>query len=127
MDGELEFPLPAGTYSILFKLRLGRVTKRLGRRVCSQDSIHGWDKKPVQFQLATLDGQHVISRHMLDNVGSWENYHVGDFVVTDPTSSLTKLKFSMTQIDCTHSKGGLCLDSALICPSTLRKQLQSSF
>lgn len=126
VDGELEFPFPAGAYSLFFKLRLGRVPKRLGRRACSHESIHGWDKKPVQFQLATLDGQHVISRHMLDNLGSWENYHVGDFVVADLTS-LTKLKFSMTQIDCTHSKGGLCLDSVLICPSSLGKQLQFSF
>lgn len=27
-----------------------------------------------------------------------------------------KLKFSMMQIDCTHTKGGLCVDSVFIYP-----------
>lgn len=125
MDGDLEFPFPAGTYSLFFRLQLGRASKRLGRRVCSPENIHGWDIKPVQFQLATKNGQQATSRHMLDNLGSWVNYHVGDFVVVDSNSS-TKLKFSLTQIDCTHSKGGLCIDSVLICPSSLAKQLRFS-
>ena len=38
------------------------------------------------------------------------NYKVGEFVVsgTEPT---TKLRFSMKQIDCTHSEGVFCADS----------------
>jgi hypothetical protein len=27
-----------------------------------------------------------------------------------------RLKFSLAQIDCTHTKGGLCVDSVLIYP-----------
>lgn len=51
-------------------------------------------------------------------------HHVGDFVVKDATVP-TKMKYSLTQIDCTHTKGGLCVDSVLICPSSLAKQLTS--
>ncbi|KAJ8556328.1 hypothetical protein K7X08_023086 [Anisodus acutangulus] len=68
VDGDLEFQFPAGTYSLFFRLQLGRVTKRLGRRVCNSDHVHGWDLKPVQFQLTTSNGQRAISRCYLDNV-----------------------------------------------------------
>ena len=118
MVGELEFQFPVGTYSLFFRLQLGKSTKRLGRRVCNPEHIHGWDVKPVQFQLTTSDGQHAMSRCFLDNPGYWVHYHAGDFVVEYPSES-TKIKFSLTQIDCTHTKGGLCLDSVLVCPSGL--------
>lgn len=118
--GEMEFQFPVGTYSLFFRLHLGRPNKRMGRRVCNLDQIHGWNVKPVQFQLITSDGQHAVSRCVLDNPGMWVNYHAGDFVVTQPNES-TKIKFSLSQIDCTHTKGGLCLDSVLICPSFLGK------
>ncbi|THG22445.1 hypothetical protein TEA_000178 [Camellia sinensis var. sinensis] len=124
--GELEFQFPIGTYSLFFRLQLGKATKRLGRRICNVDQIHGWDIKPVQFQLTTSDGQHAVSRCFLDNPGNWVHYHAGDFVVDQP-NELTKIKFSLTQIDCTHTKGGLCLDSVLICPSSLGKELRSLF
>ncbi|KAD5508296.1 hypothetical protein E3N88_15999 [Mikania micrantha] len=65
VDGEVEFPLPVGTYNLYFRLQLGRPGKQFGRRVCNLDHIHGWDIKPI---------------------------------------------------DCTHTKGGLCVDSVLICP-----------
>ncbi|KAL2460730.1 F-box domain-containing protein [Abeliophyllum distichum] len=103
VTGDIEFQFPAGTYSLFFRLQLGRVGKRLGRRVSNSDTVHGWDIKPVQFQLSTLDGQHAVSRSMLDNLGNWVHYHVGDFVVEDP-NALTKIKYSLTQIDCTHTK-----------------------
>ncbi|XP_022897167.1 F-box protein PP2-A13-like [Olea europaea var. sylvestris] len=122
VNGDLEFQFPAGTYSLFFRLQLGRVGKRLGRRVCNLDNVHGWDVKPVQFQLSTLDGQHAVSQCTLDNFGNWVHYHVGDFVVEDP-NALTKIKYSLTQIDCTHTKGGLCVDSVLICPKSLGKEL----
>ncbi|KAL0373626.1 UNVERIFIED_CONTAM: F-box protein PP2-A13 [Sesamum radiatum] len=125
VDGNLEFPFPPGTYSLFFRLQLGRACKRLGRRACNSDNVHGWDIKPAQFQLKTQDGQHAVSRYMLGNLGTWVHYHVGDFVVEDP-NSLANLKFSLTQIDCTHTKGGLCVDSVLICPSSLGKELFSS-
>ncbi|XP_059645632.1 F-box protein PP2-A13-like [Cornus florida] len=115
VDGEVEFPFPAGTYSLLFRLQLGRASKRFGRRVCNSEHVHGWDIKPVRFHLSTSDGQHASSQCFLDEPGQWINYHVGDFVVEDSITS-TKVKFSMTQIDCTHTKGGLCVDSVLICP-----------
>lgn len=113
--GEVEFCFPEGTYSLYFRLHLGRATKRLGRRVCSPDHIHGWDVKPVRFTLSTSDGQLAQSKCYLDEPGSWIHYHVGDFV-SRSSDAPTGVKFSMTQIDCTHTKGGLCVDSVLICP-----------
>ncbi|XP_057780652.1 F-box protein PP2-A13-like [Salvia miltiorrhiza] len=124
VDGELEFQLPEGSYSLFFRLHLGKVGKRLGRRVCNQENVHGWDLKPAQFQLTTQSGHRAATRCMIEKVGSWASYHVGEFVVEDPNSS-TKVKFSLTQIDCTHTKGGLCVDSVLICPTSLGKEVFS--
>lgn len=124
VDGDLEFQFPEGTYSLFFRLQLGKATKRHKRRACSYEHVHGWDLKPVQFQLTTGDDCRVTSRCYLDNLGTWMQHHVGDFVVKDATVP-TKMKYSLTQIDCTHTKGGLCVDSVLICPSSLAKQLTS--
>ncbi|KAB2067099.1 hypothetical protein ES319_A09G203300v1 [Gossypium barbadense] len=109
VDGEVEFPFPAGSYSVFFRLQLGRSSKRFGHRICNSEHIHGWDKKPVRFQLWTSDGQHARSQCTLNEPGKWFHYHIGDFNVENSNSS-TKIKLSMTQIDCTHTKGGLCLD-----------------
>lgn len=122
VDGEVEFPLPAGTYSLFFRLQLGRAYRRFGRRVCNNEHIHGWNIKPVQFQLWTSDGQHAAGKCFLNETGKWSHYLVGDFVV-DNSNSTTKIKFSMTQIDCTHTKGGLCLDSVVIAPSEFKERL----
>ncbi|CAL5442363.1 unnamed protein product [Camellia sinensis] len=124
VDGEVEFPFPAGTYSIFFRLQLGRASKSFGRRVYIAEHIHGWDIKPVRFQLSTSDGQEAISQCFLGEPGKWIHYHVGDFVVEDPCLAPTKLKFSMTQIDCTHTKGGVCLDSVVIYPSEFKERLK---
>lgn len=113
--GEIEFRFPPGEYCLYYRLHLGRALRRLGRRVCSPEHIHGWDIKPVRFQLSTSDGQQAHSKCYLDEPGSWINYHVGDFVV-GKSNELMKVKFSMIQIDCTHTKGGLCVDSVLILP-----------
>ncbi|WOL05699.1 hypothetical protein Cni_G14428 [Canna indica] len=115
VDGQIEFCFPAGTYSVFFRLHLGRASKRLGRRICSSEHVHGWDIKPVQFKLSTSDGQNATSHCYLDEPGKWILCRVGDFVVENSSVS-TKLKFSMTQIDCTHTKGGICVDSVLIYP-----------
>ncbi|KAF8380320.1 hypothetical protein HHK36_027803 [Tetracentron sinense] len=123
VEGEIEFWFPAGTYSLYFRLQLGRVSKRLCRWVCNPEHVHGWDIKPVRFQLSTSNGQHALSQCYLDVPGNWVHYHVGDFVVENPNAS-TKIKFSMTQIDCTHIKGGLCVDSVLIYPSGFRERLK---
>ncbi|KAL4344591.1 F-box protein PP2-A12 isoform X1 [Arachis ipaensis] len=120
VDGEVEFPFPAGTYSLFFRLHLGQPSKRFGRRVCNTEHVHGWDVKPVRFQLCTSDGQFVTSQCFLREPGKWSFYHGGNFVVEDGNTS-TKIKFSMTQIDCTHTKGGLCVDSVLVYPSEVRK------
>ncbi|KAE9606583.1 putative phloem protein [Lupinus albus] len=120
VDGEVEFPFPAGTYSLFFRIHLGRASKRFGRRVCNTEHVHGWDKKPARFQLWTSAGQYVASQCFLKEPGKWSLYHAGDFTVENGNAS-TKVKFSMTQIDCTHTKGGLCLDSVLIYPSEFRK------
>lgn len=124
VDGDLEFQFPEGTYSLFFRLQLGKATKRHKRRAYNYEHVHGWDLKPVQFQLTTQDDCRATSRCYLDNVGTWMQHHVGDFVVKDATVP-TKIRFSLTQIDCTHTKGGLCVDSVLICPSSLAKQLSS--
>uniref|UniRef100_A0A0C9RQU6 TSA: Wollemia nobilis Ref_Wollemi_Transcript_1320_1577 transcribed RNA sequence n=1 Tax=Wollemia nobilis TaxID=56998 RepID=A0A0C9RQU6_9CONI len=131
VDGIVKFQLPAGEYSLSFRLRLGRSSRKLGRRIYVYDQIHGWDLKPVQFSLFTSDGQHVTRSCFLEEPGDdgpvnhargkWMDYHVGDFVVENENKA-TEVKFSMTQIDCTHSKGGLCLDSVSIVPSKLRKE-----
>ncbi|MBA0801072.1 hypothetical protein Gohar_011463 [Gossypium harknessii] len=123
VDGEVEFPFPAGSYSVFFRLQLGRSSKRFGRRICNSEDIHGWDKKPVRFQLWTSDGQHARSQCTLNEPGKWFHYHIGDFNVENSNSS-TKIKLSMTQIDCTHTKGGLCLDSVVIYPSKYREKLK---
>ncbi|KAK6935332.1 Phloem protein 2-like [Dillenia turbinata] len=123
VDGEVDFPFPVGTYSLLFRLQLGQIFKRFGRRVCNPEHIHGWDIKPVRFQLSTSDGQQAISQCFLDGPGKWVHYHVGDFVVENPNKPV-KIKFSMTQIDCTHTKGGLCVDSVIVCPSEFKERLK---
>ncbi|KAM2975821.1 hypothetical protein FF1_001938 [Malus domestica] len=121
--GELEFEFPPGSYNLYFRLQLGKTcTKRFGRRVCTVDQVHGWHIKPVRFQLSTSEGQHAVSECYLHEVGSWVHYHVGDFVVNKPNMPI-KINFSMVQIDCTHTKGGLCLDSVLITPSKFREKL----
>lgn len=113
--GSLEFKFPTGTYSLFFRLQLGRSSKRFGRRICNLEHIHGWKIRPVRLQLSTSDGQNVVSQRYLDNPGSWILYHGGDFVVNDP-NKLTKIEFTLSQIDCTHTKGGLSLDSVFIYP-----------
>jgi hypothetical protein len=137
VDGEVDFPFPADNYTLSFRLHLGRFSKRLGRRVCSYDQTHGWDQKPVIFKLSTSDGQEASSECCLDETvhddtygnhkrGYWVDYKVGEFIVTgsEPT---TKVRFSMKQIDCTHSKGGLCVDSVFIIPSELRDRKGGGF
>lgn len=115
VGGEVEFPFPPGTYSLYFRLQLGRTSKRFGRRIYNLEHVHGWNIKPVQFQLWTSDGQHAKTQCYLDEAGKWTLHHAGNFNV-DARNESTRIKFSMTQIDCTHTKGGLCLDSVLIYP-----------
>ncbi|GAV72486.1 PP2 domain-containing protein [Cephalotus follicularis] len=119
--GEIEFEFPQGTYSLCFRLHLGKVSKRFGRRVCNLEQVHGWDIKPVRFQLSTSNGHNAMCECYLREPGNWVLYHVGDFVVENPNVT-TKIKFSMIQIDCTHTKGGLCVDSVFIFPSNFRER-----
>ncbi|XP_022765211.1 F-box protein PP2-A12-like [Durio zibethinus] len=121
--GELEFEFPPGTYSLFFRLQLGKASKRFGRRVCNLDQVHGWNIKPVRFQLSTSNGQQASSECYLYEPGKWVHYHVGDFVIEN-SNSPTKIKFSMMQIDCTHTKGGLSVDSVLTYPSEFRQRLK---
>ncbi|XP_073306486.1 F-box protein PP2-A13-like isoform X1 [Primulina huaijiensis] len=119
-EGSLDLEFPIGTYSLFFRLRLGRPSNRLfgsRRSICNKaEKIHGWNIKPVQFQVASSNVHHAKSQCFLEEEGKWTFHHVGDFVVEN-SHTVTKLRFSMTQIDCTHTKGGLCLDCAFICPS----------
>jgi Phloem protein 2 len=100
---------------------LGRPLKRLGRRTWSSENIHGWDIKPVRFHLSTFDGQQATSLYHLEEPGNWILYHIGDFTISNDSVEPVKLKFSMTQIDCTHTKGGLCVDSVMIYPKGYRQ------
>ncbi|KAB1221231.1 F-box protein PP2-A15 [Morella rubra] len=131
VDGAVKFPFPADIYTLSFRLHLGRFCKRLGRRVCTFEHTHGWDIKPVRFKLSTSDGQEASCECCLDDTehdetngnhkrGCWIDYKVGEFVVSD-SEPAAEVRFSMKQIDCTHSKGGLCVDSVFIIPSDLRK------
>lgn len=132
VDGVVNFPLPPDIYTLSFRLHLGKFSKRLGRRVTNYEHTHGWDIKPVRFELTTSDNQHAISECFLDDTepdemkenlkrGCWIDYEVGEFIVTD-SDSAPEVRFSMKQIDCTHSKGGLCVDSVSIIPSDLRQR-----
>ncbi|KAL9229145.1 hypothetical protein vseg_004643 [Gypsophila vaccaria] len=132
VDGVINFPLPPDIYTLSFRLHLGKYSKRLGRRVSNFEHTHGWDIKPVRFEFTTSDNQHATSECCLDDAeldemhgnhkrGRWIDYKVGDFIVTDIESPL-EVRFSMKQIDCTHSKGGLCVDSVSIIPSDLKEQ-----
>ncbi|GER40515.1 F-box family protein [Striga asiatica] len=113
--GEVEFPFPVGSYSLFFRLKLGRELMRFGRRLCNPEHVHGWDKKPVRFHLSTCNGQLATRQSYLEGPGKWIIYHVGDFVVEN-CYKLMRVKFWMTQIDCTHTKGGLCVDSVVVYP-----------
>ncbi|CAN1860364.1 F-box protein PP2-A15 [Linum perenne] len=122
VDGVVKFPFPPDVYTLTFRLHLGRFAKRLGRRVSNFDHTHGWDIKPVRFDLSTSDGQQATSECCLDDTEHDEEYYkVGDFIVTD-SDPTTEVRFSMKQIDCTHSKGGLCVDSVFIIPSDLKER-----
>ncbi|KAK6942695.1 Phloem protein 2-like [Dillenia turbinata] len=132
VDGVVKFPLPAGIYTLTFRLHLGKFSKRLGRRVCNFEHTHGWDIKPVRFELSTSNGQQASCECYLDETeqdeangnhkrGYWIEYKVGEFTVSG-SEPVTEVRFSMKQIDCTHSKGGLCVDSVFIVPSDLREQ-----
>ncbi|BAF08251.1 Os02g0224900, partial [Oryza sativa Japonica Group] len=92
--GEIDFSFRVLTYSLYFRIHLGRFYKRFGRRACSTEHVHGWDQKPVRFQLSTSDGQHSLSQCSLGEPGSWVLYHAGNFVVSKPDQTI-KLKFSM--------------------------------
>lgn len=113
--GDFEFQLLPGTYSLHFRLQLGKTVKRFRRRTCDLNQVHGWDIKPVRFQLSTSNGQCIVSECYLGRPGDWVQYHVGDFVVEKQDTPIG-IKFSMVQIDCTHTKGGLSVDCVLICP-----------
>lgn len=130
LSGAVNFPFPPGIYTVTFRVHLGKIFKRLGRRACNFEHTHGWDLGPVRYELSTSDGQHAVSEYFLDDIGqddangnmrrgSWIEYKVGEFIVgtSDP---VTEVRFSMKQIDCTHSKGGLCFDSVSIIPSDLK-------
>ncbi|CAN1264971.1 F-box protein PP2-A14 [Linum perenne] len=97
---------------------------RSGRHVSSSssDKVHGWDKKPVRFQLSTSNGQTASSERYLTEHHGWEHVLVGEFTVEN-SNVATKIKFSMMQIDCTHTKGGLCFDSVIVCPTEVRDRV----
>lgn len=114
-EGELEFEFPPGTYNLFFRLKLGKPST--GELISRRSQVYGWNVKPVRFQLSLSDGRQLTSLYNLNAAaGKWTNYFVGEFLV-GKTQTLTKLRFSMTQIDCTHSKGGVSLDCVLISPT----------
>lgn len=137
VSGTVKFPFPPDIYTLTFRIHIGRFLKRLGRRVTNFEHTHGWDLGPVHYELSTSGGQRVVSECLLCDIeknvakgnikrGCWIEHKVGEFIVSrsDP---VTEVKFSMKQIDCTHSKGGLCLDTVSITPSNLRRRRTGSF
>ncbi|PWA98397.1 F-box domain, Phloem protein 2-like protein [Artemisia annua] len=119
VDGDLEFSFPSGSYSLFFRLRLGKPSEGHNSKSSSTtQQVHGWNIKPVRFQFSVSNGEHVTSEHFLTKQDKWLQYRVGEFVIEDSYKP-TKIKFSMTQIDCTHQKGGLALDSVFICHNKL--------
>lgn len=135
--GTVRFNLPPGVYCLSFRIHLGRFSKRLGRRVCHFEHTHGWELKPVRFSLSTSDGQEASCEYYLaDKEGEqtggehkggggggrfWRDYKVGEFVVGCSEPS-TQVRWSMKQIDCTHSKGGICVDSVFIIPIDVKQR-----
>lgn len=131
VDGAVKLSLPADVYTLSFRLHMGKYSSnRLGRRVTNFENTHGWDIKPVRFEFTTSDDQHATFECYLDDTepdetkesfkrGCWIDYDVGEFTVTGSEPE-TEIKFSMKQIDCTHSKGGICVDSVSIIPSNLK-------
>lgn len=128
----IKFPFPPDIYTLSFRIHLGKFNKRLGRRVCNFDQTHGWDITPVRFEFSTSDGQHASSESFLDDTlqddangsskrGGWFDCKVGEFIVSESDPEI-EVRFSMKQIDCTHSKGGLCVDSVSIIPSELKER-----
>lgn len=78
----------------------------------------------MQFQISTSDNQNLRATSCyLREPGNWNYYHGGDFVVEN-SSKPAKIKFSMMQIDCTHTKGGLSVDSLLIYPVEFKERLK---
>nr|XP_043616252.1 F-box protein PP2-A13-like [Erigeron canadensis] len=119
VEGDIEFDIPEGNYSLFFRLHLGKPLESQARLGSSNNHlVHGWTSHPVHFKFSTSNGRHAMSKYFLNDQGKWLCYHVGEFIVKDSFET-TKIKFSMTQIDCTHQKGGLSLDSVLICPSNI--------
>lgn len=121
VEGDIDFDFPPGNYSLYFRLYLGKVSPRqIQHGSFNNDQVHGWAINPVCFRFWVSNGEHAMSKHFLNEQGKWICYHVGDFLVDhDCNYESTKIKFSMTQIDCTHQKGGLSLDSVLVCPREL--------
>ncbi|CAI9783132.1 unnamed protein product [Fraxinus pennsylvanica] len=130
--GGVKFPFNPDIYTLSFRVHLGKFSKRLGRRVCNFEHTHGLDIKPVRFELSTSDGQQASTECFLDDTeqdgangnhkrGCWIDYKVGEFIVSESDPE-TEVRFSMKQIDCTHSKGGLCVDSVSIIPSNVRER-----
>uniref|UniRef100_A0A1D1ZCI8 F-box protein PP2-A15 n=1 Tax=Anthurium amnicola TaxID=1678845 RepID=A0A1D1ZCI8_9ARAE len=97
--GMIKFPFPVGVYILSYRLHLGRFSKRLGRRSCNYEHTHGWDIKPVKFELSTSDGQQISYEVCLDDpakndssgnsrCGKWIEYQVGEFVVSSSDTDM---------------------------------------
>ncbi|GMH26317.1 hypothetical protein Nepgr_028160 [Nepenthes gracilis] len=99
----VNFPFPPDIYALSFRLQLGRFSKKTASPDCcldeaEQDYINGCLK-----------------------CRSWIDYKLAEFIVSC-SEPATQVCFSMKQINSTHSKLGLCEDSASIVPSYLREQ-----
>ncbi|KAJ8617859.1 hypothetical protein MRB53_014045 [Persea americana] len=85
VEAKVEFCFPAKTYSLFFRIQLGWTSKRFGHRVCNTEHVHGWEKKPMHFQLSSSYGQHAPSSQCyLEKPGDWIHYHVAIALPTAP-------------------------------------------
>ncbi|XP_038906480.1 F-box protein PP2-A14 isoform X2 [Benincasa hispida] len=106
--------------SVYFRLQLGKPSKKFGRRFVDIDQVHGWELKPVRFEVSiSNNAQKASSECYLNQFGKWVLYKVGDFSI-ETHNFVAQIKFSMIQIDCTHTKGGLSVDSVFICPNDFK-------
>ncbi|KAK2996949.1 hypothetical protein RJ639_026283 [Escallonia herrerae] len=105
-DPVWESKLPAN-----YRDLLGLLPPERHRDLCKKD-IYALLSRPVPFD----DGNKACCSFTFCLTSA---IRVGEFIVgeSDPA---TEVRFSMKQIDCTHSKGGLCVDTVSIIPSDLK-------
>ena len=69
--GEVELEFPIGTYSLFFRLQLGKASRKLGRRVCNLAQVHGC----IERILNAKDKDEIMQRAPVDKQRKAEALH----------------------------------------------------